>query len=86
MPGIEQLPTFQFGIFELNARTGELRKHGVKLKLQEQPAQILTLLLAHAGEVVTREEIPEASLAGGHLCGFRQRHQQCRPQTPGRLR
>src|SRR3954447_21958275 len=58
MPGIEQQqPTFQFGVFALEPRTGELRKHGVKLKLQEQPLQILTLLLEHAGEVVTREDI-----------------------------
>jgi Tol biopolymer transport system component/DNA-binding winged helix-turn-helix (wHTH) protein len=58
MPGIEQQqPTFQFGVFALEPRTGELRKHGVKLKLQDQPLQILTLLLEHAGEVVTREDI-----------------------------
>jgi len=60
MAGIGQRqPTFQFGAFELNPQTSELRKHGIKLKLQEQPAQILALLLEHAGEVVTREEIKE---------------------------
>lgn len=48
---------FNFGAFELNRRTGELRKHGVRLKLQDQPLQILTLLLERAGEMVTREEI-----------------------------
>ena len=53
----QQQPTFQFGVFEFHPRTGELRKQGVKLKLQEQPTQILTLLLEHSGEVVTREEI-----------------------------
>jgi hypothetical protein len=58
MPGIEQQQAgFQFGVFELNPRMGELRKHGVKLKVQDQPLQILTLLLEHAGEVVTREDI-----------------------------
>ena len=58
MPGTEQQqPTFQFGVFELNRRTGELRKNGVKLKLQEQPLQILALLLEHAGEIVAREDI-----------------------------
>jgi len=58
MPETErQQPTFRFGVFELNRATGELRKHGVKLKLQDQPAQILALLLEHPGEVVTREEI-----------------------------
>ena len=53
----EQQPIFQFGVFELNRHTGELRKHGVKLKLQDQPFQILILLLEHPGEVVTRSDI-----------------------------
>lgn len=58
MPGIEQQQSaFRFGVFELNPRTGEFRKHGVKVKLQEQPLQILTLLLEHAGEVITREDL-----------------------------
>jgi DNA-binding winged helix-turn-helix (wHTH) protein len=58
MPGIEQQqPTFQFGVFELDLRTGELCKHGIKLKLQEHPLQVLMLLLEHAGEVVSREEM-----------------------------
>jgi TolB-like protein/DNA-binding winged helix-turn-helix (wHTH) protein len=38
-------------------RSGELRKHGVRLKLQDQPFQLLALLLEHAGDVVTREEL-----------------------------
>lgn len=58
MSGVqEQQPVFQFGVFELNRHTGELRKHGVKLKLQDQPLQILVLLLEHPGEVVTRSDI-----------------------------
>lgn len=59
MPEIgQQRPAaFQFGVFELNPQTRELRKHGVKLKLQDQPFYILTLLLEHPGEIVTREEI-----------------------------
>jgi Tol biopolymer transport system component/DNA-binding winged helix-turn-helix (wHTH) protein len=58
MPGIEQQqPVFRFGVFEINPHTRELRKHGVKLKLQDQPFQILLLLLEHPGEIVTREEI-----------------------------
>src|SRR3954447_2882822 len=59
MPEIEpqQRTAFQFGVFEFNPRTRELRKHGVKLKLQDQPLQMLTLLLEHPGEIVTREEI-----------------------------
>ncbi|MBV9226142.1 MAG: PD40 domain-containing protein [Acidobacteriaceae bacterium] len=53
----QQRPAFRFGVFELNPNTRELRKNGVKLKLQEQPLQILLLLLERPGEVVTRDEI-----------------------------
>jgi DNA-binding winged helix-turn-helix (wHTH) protein len=47
----------RFGVFELNLSAGELRKNGVKLRLQDQPFQILATLLERAGEVVTREEL-----------------------------
>ncbi len=50
-------PFFRFGIYEVDLRAGELRKQGVKLKLQEQPFQVLGLLLEHAGELVTRENL-----------------------------
>jgi cholera toxin transcriptional activator len=48
-----------FGVFELDLSAGELRKSGVKLRLQGQPFQVLVLLLEHAGEVVTREELQQ---------------------------
>jgi len=48
---------FRFGVFELDLRAGELRKHGLRVRLQEQPFQILVMLLDHPGEVVTREEL-----------------------------
>jgi len=44
-------------MFELDLRAGELRKQGAKIKLQEQPFQILAMLLEHPGQVVTREEL-----------------------------
>src|ERR671910_1980804 len=47
----------RFGVFELDALTGELRKRGVKLRLQGKPLQILEALLEQPGEVVTREEL-----------------------------
>jgi DNA-binding winged helix-turn-helix (wHTH) protein/tetratricopeptide (TPR) repeat protein len=47
----------QFGTFEVDVRSGELRKHGVRIKLQEQPFHVLTVLLEHPGDVVTREEL-----------------------------
>ncbi|PYV23788.1 MAG: hypothetical protein DMG24_13165 [Acidobacteria bacterium] len=47
----------RFGAFELDLRAGELHKNGLKIKLQEQPFQVLAMLLRHPGEVVTREEL-----------------------------
>jgi cholera toxin transcriptional activator len=47
----------RFGVFELDLAAGELRKNGAKLRLQEQPFQVLALLLERAGDVVTREEL-----------------------------
>jgi DNA-binding winged helix-turn-helix (wHTH) protein len=49
----------RFGIFEVDLRAGELRKSGLKLKLSGQPFQVLTILLEHPGEVVTREELQQ---------------------------
>jgi cholera toxin transcriptional activator len=49
----------RFGVFELDLSAGELRKNGVKLRLQGQPFHVLTLLLERAGEVVTREELQQ---------------------------
>ena len=49
--------TVRFGVFEADLRTGELRKNGVLIKLQEQPFQVLVTLLKHAWEVVTHEEL-----------------------------
>jgi DNA-binding winged helix-turn-helix (wHTH) protein/Tol biopolymer transport system component len=48
---------FRFGVFEVDAATGELRKQGLRIRLQEQPSQLLLMLLERAGEVVGREEI-----------------------------
>src|SRR5262249_16051273 len=47
----------RFGIFEVDLRTGELRKRGVRIRLQEQPFQVLAALLARPGELVTRDEL-----------------------------
>jgi eukaryotic-like serine/threonine-protein kinase len=46
-----------FGVFEIDFRAAELRKRGIRIKLQEQPFQILSLLVERPGEVVTREEL-----------------------------
>ena len=49
----------RFGAFELDFRASELRKQGTKVKLQEQPFQILQVLLQRPGEIVTREELQQ---------------------------
>ena len=49
----------RFGVFEVDLRAGELRRNGSKVKLQEQPFQVLAMLLERPGEVVTREEIQQ---------------------------
>jgi serine/threonine protein kinase len=53
----ESVGSLHFGPFELDVRAGELRKHGVRIRLQDQSFQILLMLLTHPGEVVLREEI-----------------------------
>src|SRR6266403_276801 len=50
----------RFGVFEVDLRSGELRKQGVRIKLQEQPFHVLKILLERPGEVVTREEFRAA--------------------------
>jgi TolB-like protein/DNA-binding winged helix-turn-helix (wHTH) protein/Tfp pilus assembly protein PilF len=47
----------RFGVFEMDLPTGELRKHGLKIRIQEQPFQVLAMLVQNAGKVVTREDL-----------------------------
>src|SRR5437868_4710949 len=47
----------RFGVFEADLQSGELRKGGVKVRLNRQSFQLLAVLIEHAGEVVTREEL-----------------------------
>lgn len=60
----------RFGVFELDLAASELRKSGIKLRLQGQPMQVLTLLLERAGEVVTREEIQQKLWASDTFVDF----------------
>jgi len=53
------LGAIRFGVFEVDLRAGELRKQGLKIKLQDQPFQLLQILLERPGEVVTREELQQ---------------------------
>src|SRR5437867_2362060 len=49
----------RFGVFEVDLRAGELTKRGLRIRLQEQPFQVLAMLLERPGELVTREELRE---------------------------
>jgi TolB-like protein/DNA-binding winged helix-turn-helix (wHTH) protein/Tfp pilus assembly protein PilF len=61
-----------FGSFALNLRAGELHKSGVKVKLQEQPFQVLAFLVTHPGEVVTREQLGKELWPEGTFTDFDQ--------------
>ncbi len=63
-------PTYRFGAFELDQNNGQLRKHGIRLKLQQQPLLILGILLECAGEVVSREEIQKRLWPGDTYVDF----------------
>jgi TolB-like protein/DNA-binding winged helix-turn-helix (wHTH) protein/Flp pilus assembly protein TadD len=52
-------PRVSFGVFDMDLRTGELRKHGLRIRLQRQPFEVLALLIERAGDVVTREELQQ---------------------------
>jgi DNA-binding winged helix-turn-helix (wHTH) protein len=57
MPQDRPNGTFRFGVYEADPGSGELRKSGLRLRMQEQPFQVLLYLLERPGEVVTREEL-----------------------------
>jgi DNA-binding winged helix-turn-helix (wHTH) protein len=54
MPG-----KIRFGVYELDRDAMELRKHGVPVRLQEQPFRVLTMLAERPGEIITREQLQE---------------------------
>src|SRR5207237_7187720 len=60
----------RFGSFEADVRAGELRKQGLKIKLQDQPFQILVMLLERPGDLVTREEIHQKLWPGDTFVDF----------------
>src|SRR6202163_94402 len=47
----------RFGTYEVSLQSGEVRKAGLKIRVQQQPMKLLQILLEHPGEVVTREEL-----------------------------
>ena len=61
---------FRFGRFELDSRTRELRKDGVRLRLQDQPFSVLALMLEHPGELLTRDELRDRLWPDGTFVDF----------------
>jgi TolB-like protein/DNA-binding winged helix-turn-helix (wHTH) protein/Tfp pilus assembly protein PilF len=70
MPSPSLQPAVRFGSFEVNPRTGELRKQGIRIKLHEKPFQVLLALIEHPGEVVTRKELQERLWPGDTFVEF----------------
>ena len=62
--------TLRFDDFELDVRAGQLRRRGVRLRLRGQPLQVLEILLEHAGDVVTREELQSRIWAADTFVDF----------------
>src|SRR5215469_18752704 len=58
LPELDRRP-LRFGVFELHPASGELRKHGVRVRLQDQPLKLLLCLVEKPGEVYSREELIE---------------------------
>src|SRR5208337_2709420 len=66
----EDMQVGRFGPYEVHLATGELRKHGIRLRLQDQPFQILVLLLARPGELVARDELRQRLWPSGTFVDF----------------
>jgi TolB-like protein len=69
-PPEEAVTDFRFGRFELDSRTRELRKDGVRIRLQEQPFAVLALMLEHPGELLTRDELRDRLWPEGTFVDF----------------
>src|SRR4051812_19348384 len=61
---------YQFGVYTVDVRAFELRKHGVRIKVQERPLQILIMLLERPGEVLTRDELKKRLWPEGTFVDF----------------
>ena len=66
----ERVATYKFGPYEVHTRTRELYNHGMRLKLRPQAFQVLQVLVEHAGDVVTREELRQMLWPAGTFVDF----------------
>src|ERR1700733_1410975 len=57
MEPLRHMSVLQFGTYEVSLQSGEVRKSGLRIRIQQQPMKLLEILLEHPGEVVTREEL-----------------------------
>jgi TolB-like protein/DNA-binding winged helix-turn-helix (wHTH) protein/Flp pilus assembly protein TadD len=69
-PSATSTKILRFGVFEVDPKAGELRKHGLRVKLPEQPFQILTMLLEKPGEIITRDELRNRLWQGDTFVDF----------------
>src|SRR5712671_2898414 len=60
----------RFGVYEVDLRSGELHKQGIKIKLHDQPFQVLAMLLERPGELVTREQLYQKLWAADTFVDF----------------
>lgn len=67
---MQSASVIRFGAFELDLNAGELRKHGLKIRLQDQPLQVLVKLLEQPGQVVTREQLHQKLWPDGTYVDF----------------
>ena len=70
-PAVPARRLVQFGVFELDTDAAELRKHGVKVKLQDQPCKVLQILLEKPGQIVTRDELRARVWSANTFCRIR---------------
>jgi TolB-like protein/DNA-binding winged helix-turn-helix (wHTH) protein/Flp pilus assembly protein TadD len=70
MSPVSEPRIIRFGVFEVDLRSGEVRREGRKVALQEKPFQVLAMLLEHPGEVVTREELQQRLWSGDVFVDF----------------
>src|SRR4051794_18788243 len=60
----------RFGLFEVDLKAGEVRKRGIRVRLQDQPFEVLAALLEHPGQLVTREQLQARIWAGNTFVDF----------------
>ena len=83
---LQELDVARFGVFELHLRTAELRKAGATSRLAPQPSKVLAILVTHAGELVTREEIRQHLWNDGTVVDFEQGLNHCIRQIRSELK